>query len=573
MVPRLLALVLAVAGGFQPQPLRRQRLQLSAGGMRPPREKGALGKRRARERLEKKMREQGLEPPAPQQRVSTRTVAPPAPAGAPARARRRPPPRQRRRPRRRAAASSAPIGMPERWRKVPVCDRPNRWREGVSQEECDAAEDGRPAPARSRRRRRWSRRTQPVGSRHDAGAAAVDELQGRRAAAHLAPGLHRGEPDQRRPPAPVVVKYYSPQCKACLKIAAKYRRLALDLADDVDCFEVDTVASRPLVKFMNVTKVPSIQIFDPAGIVRLGDSPCMPQDFDRVRHKIDVARTSIKRRRKIHAWALRGPAAPVRAPHVLRATRSALGVAVSGSGSARPTARLSNDDLATFMDTTDEWISQRTGIRARRVLSPDESLAQLSADAGTSAESAASTEDVGLVILATSSPDDLFGDATAVAKACGCANAVAFDLTAACSGFLFDRGRNSDGKGRCDLSCEGTRSARPLAETGIVVAEESAYGPIAMNGNKVYVFATKRVPEVILEALDHAGLGVDDVDWLLLHQANVRIMEAAAKRLGIPMDKVLVSLDECGNTSAGSIPIALDDAIGQGKVQQGDVAH
>ncbi|KAH8076128.1 beta-ketoacyl-acyl-carrier-protein synthase III [Aureococcus anophagefferens] len=301
------------------------------------------------------------------------------------------------------------------------------------------------------------------------------------------------------------------------------------------------------------------------------------------------------------AQALRGPAAPVRAPQVLRATRSALGVAVSGSGSARPTARLSNDDLATFMDTTDEWISQRTGIRARRVLAPDD-------------------------------PDDLFGDATAVAKACGCANAVAFDLTAACSGFLFslvtaaqfvesgaydkvlvvgsdalsrwvdweDRGvcilfgdgagavvvegaaegaasgllgwaMHSDGKGRCDLSCEGTRSARPLAETGIVVAEESAYGPIAMNGNKVYVFATKRVPEVILEALDHAGLGVDDVDWLLLHQANVRIMEAAAKRLGIPMDKVLVSLDECGNTSAGSIPIALDDAIGQGKVQQGDV--
>ena len=332
--------------------------------------------------------------------------------------------------------------------------------------------------------------------------------------------------------------------------------------------------------------------------------------------------------------ALRGPAAPVRAPHVLRATRSALGVAVSGSGSARPTARLSNDDLATFMDTTDEWISQRTGIRARRVLAPDESLAQLSADAGTKALESAGVdpEDVGLVILATSSPDDLFGDATAVAKACGCANAVAFDLTAACSGFLFslvtaaqfvesgaydkvlvvgsdalsrwvdweDRGvcilfgdgagavvvegaaegaasgllgwaMHSDGKGRCDLSCEGTRSARPLAETGIVVAEESAYGPIAMNGNKVYVFATKRVPEVILEALDHAGLGVDDVDWLLLHQANVRIMEAAAKRLGIPMDKVLVSLDECGNTSAGSIPIALDDAIGQGKVQRGDV--
>ena len=139
------------------------------------------------------------------------------------------------------------------------------------------------------------------------------------------------------------------------------------------------------------------------------------------------------------AQALRGPAAPVRAPQVLRATRSALGVAVSGSGSARPTARLSNDDLATFMDTTDEWISQRTGIRARRVLAPDESLAQLSAAAGTKALESAGVdpEDVGLVILATSSPDDLFGDATVVAKGCGCANAVAFDLTAACSGFLF----------------------------------------------------------------------------------------------------------------------------------------
>ncbi|KAH8076127.1 hypothetical protein JL721_113 [Aureococcus anophagefferens] len=297
MVPRLLALVLAVAGGFQPQPLRRQRLQLSAGGMRPPREKGALGKRRARERLEKKMREQGLEPPAPQQRVSTRTVAPPAPAGA----------RRRRRRRRRAARGGggaaalegAPISMPERWRKVPVCDRPNRWREGVSQEECDAAA-GRPT------RKKAASMVPGELSPSDLGTtpAAPPSTNYKDVVPQLISLQDFIEANQisdvRR--RLVVVKYYSPQCKACLKIAAKYRRLALDLADDVDCFEVDTVASRPLVKFMNVTKVPSIQIFDPAGIVRLGDSPCMPQDFDRVRHKIDVARTSIKRRRKIHAW-------------------------------------------------------------------------------------------------------------------------------------------------------------------------------------------------------------------------------------------------------------------------------
>ena len=193
----------------------------------------------------------------------------------------------------------APISMPERWRKVPVCDRPNRWREGVSQEECDAAA-GRPT------RKKAASMVPGELSPSDLGTtpAAPPSTNYKDVVPQLISLQDFIEANQisdvRR--RLVVVKYYSPQCKACLKIAAKYRRLALDLADDVDCFEVDTVASRPLVKFMNVTKVPSIQIFDPAGIVRLGDSPCMPQDFDRVRHKIDVARTSIKRRRKIHAW-------------------------------------------------------------------------------------------------------------------------------------------------------------------------------------------------------------------------------------------------------------------------------
>lgn len=103
------------------------------------------------------------------------------------------------------------------------------------------------------------------------------------------------------------------------------------------------------------------------------------------------------------------------------------------------------------------------------------------------------------------------------------------------------------------------------------VLSTGSYAPVAMNGREVYKFATREVPKVLLESLDAAGMTVDDVDWLLLHQANIRIMEAVATRLGIPMEKVIANLGDYGNTSAASIPLALDEAVRSGKVKPGDV--
>eukprot|EP00316_Scyphosphaera_apsteinii_P009176 CAMPEP_0119313468 /NCGR_PEP_ID=MMETSP1333-20130426/29182_1 /TAXON_ID=418940 /ORGANISM="Scyphosphaera apsteinii, Strain RCC1455" /LENGTH=251 /DNA_ID=CAMNT_0007318311 /DNA_START=480 /DNA_END=1232 /DNA_ORIENTATION=- len=232
--------------------------------------------------------------------------------------------------------------------------------------------------------------------------------------------------------------------------------------------------------------------------------------------------------------------------------------------------------------------------------------------------------------MATSSPDDLFGDAASVARAVGATNAVAFDLTAACSGFLFgvntasqflhngayntavvigadalsrwvdwsDRNTcvlfgdgagavvmrsaapdeecgllgfemHSNGEGRQDLNLGYSGSAQELASVAQVTNGD--YSNIAMNGKEVYKFATTRVPQVLTEALATASLTADDVDWVLLHQANIRIMETVAKKIGVPMSKVLHNLDEYGNTSAGSIPLALDEAVREGKVKQGDL--
>jgi len=221
-----------------------------------------------------------------------------------------------------------------------------------------------------------------------------------------------------------------------------------------------------------------------------------------------------------------------------------------------------------------------------------------------------------------------------VARAVGATNAVAFDLTAACSGFLFgvntaaqflhngaydtaivigadalsrwvdwdDRNTcvlfgdgagavvmrataedgeagllgyemHSNGAGRPDLNLgyDGDTRVLGAADSSIASVTTGEYKPIAMNGKEVYKFATTCVPAVLGEALDNAGVTADEVDWLLLHQANIRIMETVAKKLGIPMDKVITNLAEYGNTSAGSIPLALNQAVREGKVKKGDV--
>jgi len=309
-----------------------------------------------------------------------------------------------------------------------------------------------------------------------------------------------------------------------------------------------------------------------------------------------------------------------------------------GIGSAAPDTVVTNVDLENVVETDDEWIRTRTGIGSRRVLVQGESIRSLGVQAGKQAIEMAGIDptDIDLVIVATSSPDDMFGDATSIANAVGCTkDTVAFDLTAACSGFLFatvtagkflsapndsniqnalvvgadalSRWVDWDDRNSCILFGDGagamvlTKSdddnagvlgysahsngggydelKLPYEGEGRMVStpgdgtelSSASYGCITMNGQEVYKFATREVPRVLSEAIEEAGLTVDDIDWLLLHQANIRIMETVAKRLKVPFEKVITNLKEYGNTSAASIPIALDEAVRSGKVKKGDV--
>lgn len=305
------------------------------------------------------------------------------------------------------------------------------------------------------------------------------------------------------------------------------------------------------------------------------------------------------------------------------------GIAITGSGSAVPATFLDNQALTELVETSDEWITTRTGIRQRRLAAADESLTALATAASIQAMAMAgiTAKEVDLILLATSTPDDLFGSACQIQAELGASSAVAFDLTAACSGFVFglvtaaqyiktgvfqnvlligadilsrwvdweDRGSCvlfGDGAGavvlqanECDrllgfeLKSDGTQNnclnlaytpySRELTQ-GVNVGKGN-FGFITMNGKEVYRFAVHRVPEVIDKALFRANLSIDHIDWLLLHQANQRILDAVRERLNIPEHKVISNLALYGNTSAASIPLALNEAVRQGKIKPGDV--
>ncbi|AKG21890.1 beta-ketoacyl-ACP synthase III [Calothrix sp. 336/3] len=306
-----------------------------------------------------------------------------------------------------------------------------------------------------------------------------------------------------------------------------------------------------------------------------------------------------------------------------------IGIAVTGSGSAVPSTFLDNHGLAEIVETSDEWITTRTGIRQRHLAKCSESLSAIAATAAARAlESAGLTaNDVDLILLATSTPDDLFGSACQIQGILGANRAVAFDLTAACSGFVFGlvtaaqyirtgvfrnvlligadmlsrwvdwEDRRScvlfgDGAGAVvlqanqsdrllgfELKSDGSQnSCLNLAYTcedqelipGVSVSR-GKFQPITMNGKEVYRFAVQKVPEIIDKALFHANLSPDNVDWLVLHQANQRILDAVAQRLNIPENKVISNVSRYGNTSAASIPLALDEAVREGKIQPGDM--
>ncbi|MEH2127521.1 beta-ketoacyl-ACP synthase 3 [Nostoc sp.] len=306
-----------------------------------------------------------------------------------------------------------------------------------------------------------------------------------------------------------------------------------------------------------------------------------------------------------------------------------LGVAITGSGSAVPATSLHNETLSELVETSDEWIATRTGIRQRRLALPSESLSGLATAASSQAIAASGikAEDLDLILLATSTPDDLFGSACQVQAKLGATNAVAFDLTAACSGFVFglvtaaqyirtgvyrnvlligadilsrwvdweDRRTCvlfGDGAGAVVLQAaksdrllgfalksDGTQNHYlNLAYAGTsqelvtdVNITKGTYQPITMNGKEVYRFAVQKVPEIIDKALFQANLSVDQIDWLILHQANQRIIDAVAQRLNIPEHKVISNLAQYGNTSAASIPLALDEAVRQGKIKPNDI--
>ncbi|MDJ0633957.1 MAG: beta-ketoacyl-ACP synthase 3 [Xenococcaceae cyanobacterium MO_188.B29] len=306
------------------------------------------------------------------------------------------------------------------------------------------------------------------------------------------------------------------------------------------------------------------------------------------------------------------------------------GIAITGIGSAAPKAILTNDHLSQIVETSDEWISSRTGMKKRHIASNTESLSQISAQAAQKALSMAgiTSADLDLIILATSTPDDLFGSACQVQNLIGATKAVAFDLTAACSGFIFAlitasqfirtgvyqnvliigadvlsrwvdwSDRNTCvlfGDGAGAVVCQGIEQGDRLlafemysdgsqndrlnltyqGESKSLVdnieVNAGTYQPITMNGREVYRFAVAKVPEVIEKAMFRANITSEQIDWLLLHQANQRIMDAVAQRLKLPKEKVISNVSEYGNTSAASIPLALDEAVRLGKVKPGDI--
>lgn len=313
------------------------------------------------------------------------------------------------------------------------------------------------------------------------------------------------------------------------------------------------------------------------------------------------------------------------------------GVAFTGSGSAQMTVALSNDQLSRVVDTSDEWIATRTGIRQRHIATAADSIRSIGGEAARRAIAQANLTptDIDLIILATSTPDDLFGSACQIQAEIGASRAVAFDITAACSGFVFalvtaaqfirtgayqtavvvgadilsrltdwsDRTTCvlfGDGAGaivmqRCeagdrllsfDMHSDGSMNdclnatyahqSVPLTNDATdddaveVTIQKGQFNPVTMNGREVYRFAVNRVPEVLEKALFYADLSTDDIDWLILHQANQRILDAAAKRLGIPAKKVVSNMAQHGNTDAASIPIAIDEWVQAGKIKSGD---
>lgn len=296
---------------------------------------------------------------------------------------------------------------------------------------------------------------------------------------------------------------------------------------------------------------------------------------------------------------------------------------IIGTGVYVPEQIVTNKDLMKFLDTDDAWIQERTGIRERRI-STKESTVDMATEAAKRAiaDAGIKPEELDIVIVATSTGDKGFPSAaTEVQAAIGAVNAVAFDITAACSGFIyglhivqgfFQAGMHRTGliigaetiskvldwtdRSSCILFGDGSGAAVVRAEeTGVIrtlagsdgtkghvlscqarslgnflTGTKPELGLMEMDGQEVFKFAVKKVPEIVNQLLTETGTDRNEIQHYVLHQANIRILESASKRLKIPMEKIPVNIDRYGNTSAASIPILLDEMKRDGRLKRGD---
>ena len=291
------------------------------------------------------------------------------------------------------------------------------------------------------------------------------------------------------------------------------------------------------------------------------------------------------------------------------------------AGSALPSRRVTNEELAQSVDTSDEWIVERTGIRSRYVAGDGETTASLAVEAARRALAHAgiSASDIDLIVLATATPDQTFpSSATKVQASLGIPDCIAFDVHAVCTGFLyalsvadsmlrsgnagkalvigaetFSRILDWEDRATCVLFGDGAGAivlAAEESERGILATRLHAdgrhndllfvdggpsttgtVGKLRMKGREVFRHAVVNLAGVLNEVLQAAGLTAADVDWVVPHQANARILDATAKKLGLPPEKIVVTVDEHANTSAASVPLAFDTAVRDGRIKRGDI--
>lgn len=299
---------------------------------------------------------------------------------------------------------------------------------------------------------------------------------------------------------------------------------------------------------------------------------------------------------------------------------------IAGTGSYLPSKLLTNADLEKMVETSDQWIRERSGIEERRIAGEGETTASMGAEAALRAMEAAgvTAADLDLIVLGTTTPDLIFpSSACLIQERLGALGIPAFDVNAACSGFVFalsvadqfiksgvaktalvvgsetlSRMVDWSDRSTCVLFGDGAGAVvlKADAETGILnthlhadgskkhllfnpVGVSAGFDPthpnagvvVKMAGSDVFKHAVKALDSVVEETLALNGISKQDIDWLIPHQANLRIIEATAKRLEMPMDRVIVTVNKHGNTSSGSVPLALDEAVRSGKVQRGQL--